>query len=159
MHCSPSLLIQGKLDIKEFAALVNDAKRGFVLSEPAMDGSTAFHSGDAEFPKCLGAQAVPSVMQREALSVTTLPLDSRWPHHEQEQARLKLVRDELLRDGGRREQLLKKDAFWKDKNGEWVRKQLLREQASRRNAEQVSSHSLPAHALFAAQGELCDETY
>lgn len=118
----------GKLDLAEFASLVADVERGFVLTaEQQRPQSASF----ATRRPLSGLGSAPNGSAGQA--------SAAWPHHRQEEKRLEAVRDELGRNDGVRAQLLKNNKFWSGKdgsNGEWVRNQLIAEQESRFEAEQ-----------------------
>lgn len=127
----------GKLDLPEFAQLVRDASRGFVLTTRTSKAHLASsHSRSASSD---GASAAATLAAAGAERVKYVSNGGRfgaaggeWPHHEGEEARLGRLRDELARDDAK---VLRQQGFWGDPNGEWVRGQLLREAQGRAAAE------------------------
>ena len=119
----------GRMDVHEFAELVRDAERGFVL------GSSRQPSAAVSFRSRAPLGGLGSACNR-AETGGGASSGASWPHHGAAQKRLEAVRDELARNVGVRDGMLGKGSFWRGKGGgEWVRQQLLSEQASRQDAE------------------------
>ena len=120
-----------KLDLSEFAKVIADATRGFVFGK---DGLVRTGKGGSFKPGTAEANA-----DRAAARLATFGSNKgymglgEWPQHNEEAARMDRIRDELNRDGFN---AVRKEGFWGDPNGEWVRGQLMREQDSRRTAQE-----------------------
>lgn len=126
----------GRLELHEFANLVRDAERGFVLGGSPACGSAAVPASAASSAPSVYTSRKPLIglgsnTYNHALPVAT---SSAWPHHRNEEERMRVARCELESGGAVRDGLLRKEAYWKG-NGAWVRRQLLSEVQSRKDAE------------------------
>ena len=122
-----------KLDLIEFANLVRDASRGFVLTSNNRSHAALSTAAPTAAPSAAATLAAAAAARVSVVSnAGRFGVGGEWPHHESEAARLARLRDELARDDA---VALRKEGFWGDPNGEWVRNQLQREASGRHQAE------------------------